>query len=221
MTKAEKSPSLERSVFAEWERREGEPNKWLDRFQTYLLLGPSRSLYAAYTAWRERSGAKSAQKRAGLPQSRFGLPQSWRLAAEKWQWQQRAEAFDEHERAQHVAEWTRRRDELREHEWKFSQELLDKARQMLVFPLAKTVRSTQDGGQTVVTEVYPAQWKLSDAARMLEAASKLARLAVGEETERIGIHNDVQITADDLVQAAREVMEWERQTYDLSTDKTE
>ena len=204
--KAEKSPSLE------WERRDGEPNKWFDRFQTYLLLGPSRSLYAAYTAWRERSGAKSAQKRAGLPQS-------WRLAAEKWQWQQRAEAFDGHERAQQVAEWQRRRDELREHEWKFSQELLDKARQMLVFPLAKTVRSTQDGGQTIVTEVYPAQWKLADTARMLEAASKLARLAVGEETERIGIHNDVQITADDLVQAAREVMDWERQTYGLSTDK--
>lgn len=161
-----------------------------------------------------RKARKSAQKRAGLPQS-------WRLASEKWQWQQRAEAFDEHERAQQVAEWQRRRDELREHEWKFSQELLDKARQMLVFPLAKTVRSTQDGGQTIVTEVYPAQWKLADTARILEAASKLARLAVGEETERIGIHNDVQITADDLVQAAREVMDWERQTYGLSADKTE
>jgi len=204
--KAEISPSLI------WERRDDESNKWFDRFQTYLLLGPSRSLYAAYTAWRERSGAKSARKRAGLPQS-------WRLAAEKWQWQPRAEQFDEHERAQQVAEWQRRRDELREHEWKFSQELLDKARQMLVFPLAKTVRSTQDGGQTVVTEVYPAQWKLADTARMLEAASKLARLAVGEDTERIGVHGDVELTADDLVQAAREVMEWEQQTYGLSADK--
>ncbi len=207
--KAEISPS------PLWERREGEPNKLFDRFEIYRLLGPSRSLYAAYNAWRERSGAKSARKRAGLPQS-------WRLAAEKWQWQPRAEAFDEHERAQQIAEWQRRRDELREHEWKFSQELLDKARQMLVFPLAKTVRSTQDGGQTVVTEVYPAQWKLADAARMLEAASKLARLAVGEDTERISVHGDVELTADDLVQAAREVMEWEQQTYgSLSADKTE
>lgn len=147
-------------------------------------------------------------------EKRAGLPQSWRLAAEKWQWQSRAEAFDEHERAQQIAEWQRRRDELREHEWKFSQELIDKARQMLVFPLAKTVRSTQDGGQTVVTEIYPAQWKLADAARILEAASKLGRLAVGEETERVSV--DVELTADDWVAAARQVTEWEQQTYGLS-----
>lgn len=147
------------------------------------------------------------------------MPQSWRQAAERWDWAKRAEAFDEHERARQVGEWQRRRDELREHEWKFSQELLDKVRQMLVFPLAKTVRSTQDGGQTVVTEVYPAQWKLADAARILEAASKLGQLAVGVETERIGV--DVGLTADDLVQAAREVMEWEQQTYGLSVDNAE
>lgn len=201
-----------KTALAVWERRDDEPNQLFDRFEIFRLLGPSRSLYAAYTAWRERQGntaRKSAQKRAGLPQS-------WRLAAERWDWAKRAEAFDEHERAQQVAEWQRRRDELREHEWKFSQELLDKARQMLVFPLAKTVRSTQDGGQTVVTEVYPAQWKLADAARMLEAASKLGRLAVGVETDRIGV--EVAMTADDLLQAARDVAEWERQTYGLSVD---
>lgn len=208
-TKAEKPPSLE------WERREGEPNKWYARFQTYLLLGPDRSLYAAYNAWREQSGAKSAQKRAGLPLS-------WRLAAEQWEWSSRAEQFDEHERAQQVAEWARRRDELREQEWKYAQELIDKVRQMLVFPLAKTTRSTQDGGQTVVTEVHPTTWKMSDAARMMEAASKLARLAVGEDTERIGVHGEMELTADDLVKAAREVMEWEQQTYStLSTDNLE
>jgi len=200
----------EKTTFEMWARREGEPNEWYARFHTFLLLGSSRSLYGAYTAWREQSGAKRAQKRAGLPQS-------WRQAAERWEWAKRAEAFDEHERAQQIAEWQRRRDELREHEWKFSQELLDKVRQMLVFPLAKTVRSTQDGGQTLVTEVYPAQWKLADAARMLESASKLARLAIGVETERIGV--EVAMTADDLLQAARDVAEWERQTYGLSADK--
>lgn len=96
--KAEISPS------PLWERREGEPNKLFDRFEIYRLLGPSRSLYSAYIAWRERSGAKSAQKRAGLPQS-------WRQAAERWEWAKRAEAFDEHERAQQIAEWQRRRDD--------------------------------------------------------------------------------------------------------------
>ncbi len=189
-----------------WERRSSEPNKWYDRFQMYLLLGPSRSLYATYTAWRARSGAESAQKRAGLPQS-------WRQAAERWEWAKRAEKFDENERAQQFTEWQRRRDELREQEWKFSKELLDKAQQMLVFPLAKTTRTAESDGQTVITEVYPARWSIGDVARYLETASKLARLALGEETERVGINSGLALTVDDFIQAANAVREWERDTY--------
>jgi hypothetical protein len=186
---------------------EGEPNKWYDRFQIYLLLGSSRSIYAAYTAWRERSGKtprESAQKRAGLPKS-------WVDAAAKWEWVKRAEAFDENERQQQLSDWTRRRDELRESEWKFSQELLDKARQMLVFPLAKTVRSQQADGQTIVTEVYPTRWSIGDVAKFLEAASKLGRLALGEETERVA--HTMEITSDEMARARERAKEWEREMY--------
>ncbi len=187
--------------------------QWYARFQIYLLLGSSRSLYAAYSEFRNKSrtnGAESARKRAGIPQS-------WRAASEKWEWAKRAEAFDEHERAEQLQQWTQRRDELREQEWKYAQDLLDKARQMLVFPLAKTVRSEQGDGKTL-TEIYPTQWKIADAARMLEAASKLGRLAVGEETARVGVNAHLDVTVDDFVQAARAVGEWERATYGLSAD---
>lgn len=191
----------------EWERRDGEPNKWYDRFQIFLLLGSSRSIHAAYLAWRERerkTTRDSAQKRAGIPKS-------WLDAAAKWDWVKRAEQFDENERQNNLMEWTKRREELREMEWKFSQELVDKVRQMLVFPLAKTVRTQESDGQTIVTEVYPTRWSIGDAAKFLEAASKLGRLALGEETERVA--HTVDVTSDDMARARERAKEWEQEKY--------
>lgn len=199
----------------EWARCDGEPNKWFDRFQIYLLLGASRSVYAAYSTWREREGNArgTAHQRAGLRQSRGGLPKSWSEAAAVWQWQKRAESFDANERAQAMAEWETRRDALREQEWKLSQDLLDKARQMLVFPLAKTVRSQQGDGQTIVTEVYPAKWSIADAGRLLEIASRLGRLSLGEETDRVA--HEFEVTSDDMAAARRAAQEWEQATYGM------
>lgn len=189
-----------------WERRPEEPNKWYDRFERFKLIGPARSLFAAYAADRARRGRETP--------ARTGVPLSWRYAADHWEWKVRAEAWDEAQRQEQSTEWRRRRDELREQEWKMSQDLLDKARQMLVFPLAKTTRSQQDEGMTVITEVHPTRWGLADVGRLSEVASKLARLALGEETEHVGVTARlVEVTADDLAQAAREVARWEQETY--------
>lgn len=196
-----------------WERRPEEPNKWFDRFERFKLLGSARSLFAAYTADRARRGRETS--------ARTGVPLSWRYAADHWEWKDRAEAWDEAQRQEQSTEWRRRRDELREQEWKMSQDLLDKARQMLVFPLAKTTRSQQDEGMTMITEVHPTRWSIADAGRLSEAASKLGRLALGEETERVGLTAHlIDVTADDLANAAREVANWEQDIYgaDLSAD---
>lgn len=173
----------------------------------FLLLGSSRSLYAAYSTWRERqekTARKSAQKRAGLPKS-------WSDAAATWEWESRAEKFDANERLGQMQQWAERRDQLREQEWKFAQELLDKARQMLVFPLAKTVRTQQSGEQTIVTEVHPTRWGVGDVAKYLEAASKLGRLALGEETERV-VHT-FEISSDEMARARDAAAGWEKESY--------
>lgn len=189
------------------DRLPNEPNKWYDRFAIFTLLGPSRSVYAAYMEWRIKTG-KLARENA---QKRGGLPKSWLEAASKWNWANRAEAFDEDERRNELTAWAKRREELRQQEWKFSQELLDKARQMLVFPLAKTTRSQAADGQTILTEVYPTRWSSGDVARYLEAASKLARLALGEATEHIS--HEIDVSSDDLAQARQKALEWEKQVY--------
>ncbi len=68
-----------------WERRVGEPTLWWGRFQAYLLAGPSRSILEQVNKLREQRG----QKRSGC------LPGSWRRAYAKYEWRERAKAWDE------------------------------------------------------------------------------------------------------------------------------
>lgn len=168
-----------------WERRPDEPSKWFDRFTVYRLLGPERSLYAAFVKYTARDGAKRREKYRGVPGS-------WRDNAERWDWSERAEAWDEAEHLRIEAEWEARRQELRNSEWKMSGELLDKAKQMLMFPLARTEHE-QRGETTVITSIYPSRWSMGDAGRLIETASKIGRLAAEMETDRVRNMNDQEL----------------------------
>lgn len=71
------------------ERLQGEYARWYQRFLVYLHLGPvHRSLYAA---WKKEQGEAGQQQR-----KRSGVPGSWRGAAKRYQWETRAERWDEH-----------------------------------------------------------------------------------------------------------------------------
>lgn len=69
-----------------WEQRDGEPNRWYQRFNAFRLAGPGRSILTV-------SNAEKALK--GRKESKY-TPGSWRNAAEKWQWKARANAWDQH-----------------------------------------------------------------------------------------------------------------------------
>lgn len=77
-----------------WERLEGEPNRWWQRFERFRVVGPDRSILAVFNEWRlakSRNVSRSA-------------PKTWRERALEWQWRERAEAWDEHCRARASAE---------------------------------------------------------------------------------------------------------------------
>lgn len=69
-----------------WERMEDETNRWYHRFEAFRLLGVSRSLNAAVNQERVAKGRTESRH----------APGSWRNAAEKWRWYERAEAWDQH-----------------------------------------------------------------------------------------------------------------------------
>lgn len=63
--------------------------------------------------------------------------------------------------------------------------LVEKAQQMLMYPLAKTVHTTTEDGKQVVTEVHPAKWTMTDASKFYSDA-----LALLDRIERLKVHAD-------------------------------
>lgn len=152
-----------------WERSPAEPNKWFERFTMFLLLGPDRSIMAAFNQWRVGKGRQLSSK----------TPQSWRRASDRWDWTRRAEQWDEAQRLEKLQIWQERQTRLREQEWTAAQALLAKAGEMLGTSLTVTRDEAAEDGQTKVTVVQPARWNMADAAKFLDTASKLGRLAAG------------------------------------------
>ncbi len=158
-----------------WDQEPGEPTKHFDRFVRYKLIGPDRTLYSAYNQFKARGGSEGRV---------FAVPGAWRKIAKQWRWQERAEAWDAEQRRVEEAKWQARRAELREQEWGTATLLLDKVARMLSFPVEQTTRSvTSADGQTINTTIInPARWSFADAARLLDASSKVRRLAAEMET---------------------------------------
>ena len=69
----------------QWNRLTDEPANWYNRFLLYRNLGPDRTLIGAVNKAR-KSQKKPVQD----------APGAWKDASEKYQWKERAEAYDAH-----------------------------------------------------------------------------------------------------------------------------
>jgi hypothetical protein len=135
-----------------WVRQEGEGAEAFAAAEAYFVLGAGRSL------------AKVGQK---LGKSR-SLLERW---SQEWRWVERAEAYDRRmawvaqrarERAldQETERWARRRDEVRERDWRIAETMQELGEKIL-----------KDEG------AVSGDYKLGDAVNLLRRASELARLA--------------------------------------------
>ncbi len=81
-----------------WQRREDEKPLWYNRFKRYLDLGPKRSIQAAFEQERGQVKAlkstKKQQKRHLAAVAQVQVPGSWKAASVKYQWVERARAYD-------------------------------------------------------------------------------------------------------------------------------
>lgn len=166
-----------------WDRMEGEPNSWYDRFTIYRLLGSRRSIQAAHTQYARQEGYSSERP-----------PTSWYRQAEKWRWKERAEAWDEAERkAFEVSEQIRRYEARRRR--------------------LGMIEAAQEGAYKALElaklddlSVDQARELLGVIRLLLMDALKAERLEYGESTEIVD--NNVELTADDLVAATQELEAW-------------
>lgn len=113
-------------------------------------------------------------------------------------WPTRAAAFDAATAQEELEMWQHRRQQIRRQEWASAEALLEKAREMLEWPLY--IRY-EDGGKTII---QPVRWSIRDIQLFLKTASELSRLAAEMETSRAKVEM-VFSFSEETIQAMREL----------------
>ena len=93
-----------------WHQQPDEPPDWFNRFHTYLTLGPSRTLTAAYREWAKSKGSPSST-----------ASQQYN----KWRWKERALAYDQANREEKAAFEAARAAEARERRIRKNNKILE------------------------------------------------------------------------------------------------
>lgn len=106
-------------------RLEGEPGRWYARFVDYLAQPPGkRSVLEVYRLEKARKGATS-------------IPGAWRVAVDRFQWRERAQAFDDQQAREEMtrfADLRRRESEKRFRLFRRARRTLDRVLQSLGNP---------------------------------------------------------------------------------------
>ena len=90
-----------------WGQQAREPALWFHRFDAYYRpLGPERKLLRAYKWWHRMEKGRESQA--------VSAPTSWREAADRWRWVERAEAWDVQQRLERLREEDEQRRKNRE-----------------------------------------------------------------------------------------------------------
>lgn len=176
----EGSPALQ-----PWEQREGEPDIWFGRFQKYLLLGPNRTLVAGYRAGarHKKKTRQSAEKRAHQ-----GVPGAWRNAARKWEWLERAAAWDAVGRERLLAEYERDREVDR-------------------FERVRLLKAYRDKIEAALKKLTARGATYMNVTFGLQMVTKELRAEFDQEPAQR--HKVVTVTADDMAKAASEIRDFE------------
>jgi hypothetical protein len=152
-------------------------------------VGESQKAFAAYCEYREMGAERSLE----AVHRKFG--KSSRLLARwssYWSWVKRAAAYDadlakkEHAAKEYALEaeskkWVEREIAMRETYWQLSMQVVDKIRQILLFPLQtverKQTQASEDGKTIInnITIIKPINFTQRDAGMMLKAAFEVTK----------------------------------------------
>lgn len=145
-----------------WDRQPEEPDRWFGVFEQFRLAGPKRSLLAIYNAERTAKGRTPA----------VAVPGSWSRNRAKWDWDDRAKAWD-----LHLIEVERKRDAEEREKARKSRKLTIRA---LTALLGRTIEATggKEGGAVLDPKA------LKDLSQAAAAIMRESRLEFGEPTDR-------------------------------------
>jgi len=191
-----------------WERQPWDTKQSWQAFRIYLLQEQPRSLIKALREYQRSIGREPTQRNT-IP----GYWKTWSAERGELTWTQRAAAYDDYLAEQERAKWEQRRLALKEQEWEIGSRLLERGQQMLMFPLSvqkKEEVADADGKQVrSVTIIMPAEWKLGDIPKVVQAGSKLARLSADEPTDIIDWREEARkagVDPDAFKESIREII---------------
>lgn len=210
-------------VKAAWQRRRIETDESWMAFLIFLSLKPGeRTIQRAF----ETAGGPQGEGPSSYPKQfqRWSTMHHWNeraVAYDRWV-HERDIINDEVARTEETAKWAGIRDRERESQLDMGRALMEKAKAMLQFPLAQVERVTtvyEDGRARDVQIFKPANWRMSDIARLVDVGAKLVRLSAEMETDRKLIdlriiHREAEqlakqygLDADDLLAMADQIAE--------------
>jgi hypothetical protein len=162
-----------------WEQLPGEPHRWFMAFQRFKSAGAARSLLSTYNAILTDKGREKQVRISG----------AWNEAARKWQWVERAKAWDRYQCQKDEADYEERLRKNRDRALDVAEQMIARAQIMLNFPLVRERVEEEtkysDGTVTKVTVIEPARWNFNTPARLTGSAERVLRLAHDIETRRL------------------------------------
>jgi hypothetical protein len=198
-----------------WERQEGERAKAFAAFECYRVLGPTRSLGAAWERYCLRPGGRRDREHAD-PDGDRGFPGYWGRWSARWRWQERALAWDAEqadiERDERLDRELQARAREHEEEMRQRQLMREEARAARAVARRVLLRTLQtvDAGQLDQMNVPDLLPYLQKAATLLEVGQKLERLCLGEATDVTRLETDLHDTVIKLADIMQEFCPPER-----------
>lgn len=198
-----------------WDQLDGEGNAAYKAFRDgYLTQGMERTLAAA----------SILLDREPRIIHRLAVDFDWiKRAREYDRWLIRTEeAAVVRSTEKHAVEWAKRRSQFREMEWTMAGDLIDLANKLIhhfkMMPLTEEIIESdtlsEDGVQRhTVIKIMPSKASLKDLPAIAKAASELARLSAGMETERKLIGIDIIGSESERLQKARDTFDSLKDQY--------
>lgn len=146
-----------------WEQLTGEGNKVYGVFTTYCELGPNRSL-------------KDLVRRIDMDLKEL------EFLRKKYNWDKRAKSYDKSHITEEDILQAKRQSEINKRVHDIRLQMIDRAEKMLKYPLTKQQAVKDVDGKETILQIFPQNWKPSDAIRLTKAAMELGKM-VGEMGE--------------------------------------
>ncbi len=170
-----------------WSRLAAETSTAYAAFLAYRDMGIKRSIDKAWAAYRAKTGNAGATNQ---PSGQFCAQSS------RFRWSERARAWDDHLAAERdrvaaaeARKWERRRQASLEDNYQVAQQIREKLRAMLKWPISRT--RTEDG----LTIIEPARWNFMTVARLAMMVAELETATYNAIAADVDEMTDVEVGA--------------------------